>query len=192
MKIVRKTHLFLATLPLLLMASIPVEGVAQSGGGVTCGWCVERGDLLASGPGWTIYHNVEHSFPNGGNQCGWEGRNDKSIGGGPFCSRCGRTSTCHEGFQTGPCHIPCGPLGDLFAALTEIEEALELENLTAVASALQEPTTGVSFEFVPGAGRIDAILACDPDRVFRTIPVPPEARGQLKAAIALHATEIAE
>ena len=95
------------------------------------------------------------------------------------------------GYQTGFCHIPCGPTGDLFAALSEIEEALELEDLAAVALVLQEPTTGVSFEFVPDAGRIDAILACDPNRVFRTIPVLPEARDRLKAAVAL-ATEIAE
>ena len=191
MTIVRRTDLFLAALLALLMASVPVEGVAQNGGEVICGWCVMKGDLLASGPGWTAHHNVEHSFPGGGNECGWEGSNDKSLGGGPHCSRCGGSSTCHMGYQTGFCHIPCGPTGDLFAALSEIEEALELKDLGAVASVLQEPTTGVSFEFVPDAGRIDAILACDPNRVFRTIPVLPEARDRLKAAVAL-ATEIAE
>lgn len=192
MTIVRRTDLFLAAVLALLMTSVPVEGVAQDEGDVTCGWCVMRGDLVRSGADWTWYENVEHSFPNGGNECGWEGRNDKSIGGGPFCSRCGRSSTCHEDFQTGFCHIPCGPEGDLFAALTEIEEALELEDLTTVASALQVRTTGFSFEFVPDAGRIDAILACDPDRVFRTIPVAPEVRDRLKGVVVLHADKIAE
>ena len=150
------------------------------------------GDLVDEGSGWSVYDNVEHKFPGGGNECGWEGRNDKGIGGGSFCSRCGGDSQCHQDFQTGICHIACGPLGDLFSALTEIEEALELDDLTAVAAALQEPTTGASFEFVPGAGRIDAILSCDPDRVFRTIPVLPETRDRLKATVALHATAITE
>ena len=64
--------------------------------------------------------------------------------------------------------------------------------MTVVASALNEPRTGMSFDFIPDAGRIEVILACDPNRAFRTIPVLPEAQGRLKAAAALHAAPSAE
>jgi hypothetical protein len=77
----------------------------------------------------------------------------------------------------------CGPAGgDVAAALTEVEDALESGDVTAVAEVLLEPGTGLAFEFIPESGRIDLFLACDPDRPFRTIPVLPEARDRLTAA----------
>jgi hypothetical protein len=67
--------------------------------------------------------------------------------------------------------------------LTEVEDALESGDVTAVASALLEPRTGFSFEFIPEAGRIDLFLACDLNRAVGTIPVLPEARDRLAAAL---------
>ncbi|MYB97974.1 MAG: hypothetical protein F4123_12570 [Gemmatimonadetes bacterium] len=67
--------------------------------------------------------------------------------------------------------------------MTEVEDALDRGDVTAVASALLEPRTGLSFDFIPEAGRIDLFLACTPDRAFVTIPVPPEARDRLAAAV---------
>ena len=52
---------------LLMMATVPAKGVAQNGGDVTCGWCVMDGDLVDEGSGWSVYDNVEHKFPGGGN-----------------------------------------------------------------------------------------------------------------------------
>lgn len=108
-----------------------------------------------------------------------------------MCSRCGGTSDCHREFRTGNCHIACGPAGgDVAAALTEVEDALASGDVTAVASALLEPRTGLSLEFIPENGRIDLFLSCTPDRTYRTIPVMPEARDRLAAAVrALAPTE---
>ncbi|MXW16600.1 MAG: hypothetical protein F4Z83_03455 [Gemmatimonadetes bacterium] len=157
---------------------LPEESEAQ-GGGLTCGWCIMERDLWV-GPGVIILGPVEHSFPNGGNECGWDGHDEP----GAMCSRCGGTSDCHIEFRTGGCHIACGPAGgDVAAALTEVEDALDRGDVTAVASALLEPRTGLSFDFIPEAGRIDLFLACTPDRAFVTIPVPPEARDRLAAAV---------
>ena len=183
----RKTYLFVAALFVFLAASVPVD--AQD---VTCGWCTMHGDLVDSGPGWAEYENVTHAFPGGGNECGWDGRNDESIVGGPVCARCGGTSDCHTEEQDGICHIACGPLGDLFSALTDVEEALESGDMIAVASALRQQRTGVFFEFIPEGGRIDVVLACDPDSAYDAIPVLPEARGRLQAALGLHTGSSAE
>lgn len=183
MRIARKTYLFVAALFVFLVAVPPSEVEAQ-GEGLTCGWCImERwrltiGELTFVGP-W------EHAFPDGGDEC-------DSFGPiGAMCSRCGGTSDCHREFRTGNCHIACAVAdGDVAAALTEVEDALESGDVTAVASALLEPRTGLSFEFIPENGRIDLFLSCTPGRTYRTIPVMPEARDRLAAAVrALARTE---
>ena len=179
MEIARKTYLFVAALFVFLVGSLPNEVEAQ-GGGLTCGWCIMERDVLV-GPGIIIPIGPwEHAFPGGGNACGWEGHDEP----GAMCSRCGgEDSHCHTDFWTGACHILCGPAGgDVAAALTEVEGALGSGDVTAVASALLDPGTGFSFEFIPEAGRIDLFLVCDPDLAFRTIPVLPEARDRLAAA----------
>lgn len=186
MAIARKLYLFVAALFVFLLAGVPTEVEAQ-GGGLTCGWCVMDGDVVAEGPGWVIYENVTHAFLGGGDECGWEGRDAPSIAGGPYCSRCGRTSVCHTDFRDGPCHRACGPLGDLLTALDEVEGALEGDDVTAVAAALRKPTTGGSLEFIPDAGRIDIVLACAPGRVYGSIPVLPEVRDRLLSAMAPNA-----
>lgn len=191
MAIAGKMYPFVAVLFVFLMASMPVE-VAAQGGGLTCGWCTMDGDLVDSGPGWAEYENVKHAFPGGGNECGWEGRNDESITGGPVCARCGGTSTCHSDEQDGMCHIACGPLGDLFAAVTELEDALDGGDITAVASALRQPRTGLFFEFIPEGGRIDVVLTCDPGRAYTAIPLLPEARGRLQTAVTLYTASSAD
>ena len=177
MAIARKTYLFVAALMVFLVGGLPNEVEAQ-GGGLTCGWCImERWRLTIGGS--TYVGPWEHAFPGGGDECGWDGHDEA----GAMCSRCGGTSFCHRDFQTGNCHILCGPAGgDVSAALTEVEDALESGDVTAVASALLEPRTGFSFEFIPEAGRIDLFLACDLNRAVGTIPVLPEARDRLTAA----------
>ena len=175
MEIARKTYLFVAALMVFLVGGLPNDVEAQ-GGGLTCGWCIQERWEVTIGP-IIILFPWEHKFPGGGDECGWPGH------AGAMCSRCGGTSFCHRDFWTGSCHIACGPAGgDVAAALTEVEDALESGDVTAVAEALLEPGTGLAFEFIPESGRIDLFLACDPDRPFRTIPVLPEARDRLTAA----------
>lgn len=158
---------------------LPAHSEAQLGGGLTCGWCIMERDVLRL-PGITIRGPWEHAFPRGGDKCGWDGHDEP----GAMCSRCGGTSFCHRQFWIGGCHIACGPAGgDVAAALAEVEDALDRGDVTAVASALLEPRTGLSFDFIPEAGRIDLRLACTPDRAYVTIPVPPEARDRLAVAV---------
>ena len=78
----------------------------------------------------------------------------------------------------------CGPAGGDIAAVTEIEEALASGDLTMVAAALNRDRDGLVVEFVPAADRVDLILACDPDRAFRSIPVLPEVREMLETQLA--------
>ena len=157
---------------------LPTQSEAQVGGGLTCGWRIERRDVIQI-PGVIIIFPLKHRFPGGGNECGWDGHDDF----GATCSRCGGDSFCHRDFWWGSCHIACGPAGgDVAAALTEVEDALESGDVTAVASALLDPSPGFSFEFTPEAGRIELFLPCDPDQAFRTIPVLPDVRDRLTAA----------
>ncbi len=177
MTIARKTYLFGTAVLVFLAASAPVELRAQDdGGGLTCGWCLQVPISLG------IYEIADlHGFPYEGGECGWEG-----SGQGHKCSRCGGDgSSCHFLPQIGPCHIACGPEGDGERAYAEIKEALEDDNMTVVASALLRERAGVSVEFVSGAGRIDLLLPCDPNRPFRTIAVLPEARERLEAELRL-------
>ena len=182
--IARKTYLLVAGLLIVLAASAPVEVEAQDGGGgLTCGWCVHgiHGGVRVPGG---IEGVLKHIFPYGGNGCGWEGHDLLFA----ECSRCGGPdSHCHTQWWDGYCHILCGPEGDamaaLTAALTEIEEALGAEDIALAASALRRERTGVSVEFSPGAGRIDLMLPCEPDRVYHTIPVLPEVRTRLQAEL---------
>lgn len=176
-------YLFGAALVVFVVAGVGAPVQAQP----VCGWCSMDGDYVGSIGGWDVYANVEHAFLDGGNACGLEGRDAPSIGGGPFCSRCGGTSDCHTEWRDGPCHRACGPLGDLFSALTDVEDALEIGDFTAVAAALREPREGFSFEFIPEAGRIEVVRSCTPGRAFAEIPVLPEARRRLQAAVALRA-----
>lgn len=183
MTIARSTYLFVAVLLVFLAAWSPTGLRAQDGygGGLTCGWCVQDPTEMIGLPGVIIILEWEHAFLEGGNECGWEGHDHP----GAQCSRCGRTSECHTDPEWGDCHIPCGPDGDAVAALVEVEGALSNGDVTAVASALLAPRTGFSFEFRPEAGRIDLVLACDKNRVFRTIPVLPAARERLTALFRL-------
>ena len=181
MAIARKMYLFVAGVGLLLLAgvSVPAEVEAQ-----TCGWCVmDSRDVILVDPwgnmvdGWTEYR---HKFPGGGNACGWDGHDEP----GAMCSRCGGTSDCHEEFRFGGCHIPCGPDGDAYAVVTEVEDALERGDVAAVALALNAPQEGVSLEFIPDAGRIEVTFSCGPTGAVHGIPVPPAARDRLQTAVA--------
>ena len=185
MTVARRMYPFAAVGLAFALAGAPTEVEAQ-GGGLTCGWCVMRGDVVDEGDDWAVYEDIEHKFPRGGDQCGWEGRDEESIAGGPYCSRCGGSSVCHSNYRDGGCHRACGPLGDLFTALDKVEDALERGDVTTVAAALGEPRTGGSLDFIPAAGRINIVLACNPGRVFGAIPVLPEVRDRLRSAMVLH------
>lgn len=178
MTIVRKSFPFLTALFLLLVAAggAPVGSLDEEEGdeaGVVCWWC------------WQI--GGDHIFMPGGEGC---------VGGIPgighplmHCSRCGGTSDCHVGeWRDGPCHIACGPEGDAMAALTEIREAMEGDDVTVIASALLRSRPAVSVEFVPEQGRINLVRACDPDRVFGTVPVLPGVRAMLAAELRSRST----
>ena len=158
-----------SALALLLVGILPVEAQSQEGAGgeVVCWWCWEVGG--------------EHLFAHGGLGCvgGIDGTDEEQM----HCSRCGRSSECHTDYQLGPCHIACGPTGDAMAALTEIQQALDGDDMTVVATALTRTRAGVSVEFLPDGGRINLILPCDRSKVFRTIPVVPGARTRLEEAL---------
>ncbi len=182
MTISRKTYLFVAVLFVFLWAGAPTEVEAQDGGGLTCGWCVmeSREGILVTPDYVGPVVQFRHKFPGGGNECGWDGHDEP----GATCSRCGGTSVCHEDFWYGPCHIPCGPTGGDLAAVDEVQDALERGDVAAVALALQAPQEGVSFEFIPDAGRIEVTFSCGPGRAVQSMPVPPAARDRLQAAVA--------
>ena len=74
------------------------------------------------------------------------------------------------------------------AALTEIREAMEGDDVTVIASTLLRSRTAVSVEFVPEQGRINLVRACDPDRVFGTVPVLPGVRARLVAELRSRST----
>ena len=196
MTIARRTYLFLAALFVFLWAGAPTEVEAQ-GEGLTCGWCLHDGDRIGSvevgGRRLAVIGNFSHAFPRGGDECGWEGHDDEDIFGGPVCARCGGDdSHCHTDYWENMCHRPCGPEGDAVAALTEIEEALGRDEMTTVVAALRKARTGMSVEFLPDAGRIEIMLACDLDRAIHTIPVLPGARERLQAALILQTASGAE
>lgn len=170
MTIPTRPYLFVAAVFAPLLASAPAE--AQ----LTCGWCEEDIRAGVTVGGW-FYVGLAHRFPGGGNECGWDG-----SGQGHACSRCGGAdSHCHVGWWTLGCHIPCGPTGGAQAALTDIQGALDSGDMTLVASALLQDRSDVSVEFVPEAGSIDLMLSCDPERVFHSIPISPDARVKLEA-----------
>lgn len=128
-----------------------------------------------------------HGFTLNGRGCGVE----ESMPDHPTpsqCVRCGGTSECHYRRKVGPCHIPCGPDGDeAVAAVTEIQEAMDTEDVAVVASALVKERSGVSVEFIPEGGRIDLIVPCHPSMPFRTIPVVPKVREALVAELQAYA-----
>ena len=182
MAITRKMYLFVAALFVCLLSPALTE--AQ----VVCGGCVDaygRGEL----PDGSEYIGWGHRFPNGGDGCG-----DIPGGGNPHghdhCSRCGGTSTCHSHWEMGICHVLCGPGG--FAAASAIEEALTTGDVVLAAAALRREWEGVSVEFTPEGGRVDLILACDPNRTFRSIPVLPSVRQRLQTELVTNSTVAAE
>ncbi len=174
MRIARKTYLVVAALFVALVATAPLNAQGDEGdeeGEVVCWWCMELND-------------GSHTFGYGEQGCNSDlvGPDDDNV----YCSRCGRTSDCHPGrYDPGPCHIACGPAGEAetMAALTEIQEALDGDDVEAVALALGSQRVGVSVEFIPAAGRIDLVRRCDPTRAVRTIPVFPEMRAELEAEL---------
>lgn len=173
MTIIRKVYLIGAGLLVFLGVGAPIE--AQ----VVCGSCIRTiRDVVETEPG-VFEGDLLHRFPNGGDQCNWSvpGRHS-------WCVRCGGTSFCHTGWWSGNCHIACGPTGGMVAALTEIREALETDDMAVVATAVLRERSGVVVEFISEAGRIDLFLPCSPDRPFHTIPVLPGMRERLGAQLA--------
>ena len=176
MTIARKSFPFLAALFLFLVAGggAPIGAQEEGGEGeVVCWWCWEFGG--------------SHIFLPGGERC------VSSIPGHGHplmhCSRCGGTSECHvDDWGDGDCHRACGPSGDALAALTEIREVMEGDDVTVMVSALLRPRTTVSVDFLPEQGRIDVVLPCDPDRVFGTVPVLPGVRAMLEAELQSRST----
>lgn len=170
---------YLSFLAMVALSLLPERASAQ----LTCGWCEEWGSVIFN----------HHRFPNGGDKCGWPP--------GDGCSRCGRTSSCHRDWWVGDCHIPCGPDGDpldpeepkaLARAVAEIEDALAARKMDAVAVAISSNASNLTMEYLPDAGRIDVLLSCNPLVPARTLPVPPDVRGDLSAALAARASRSAE
>ncbi len=121
--------------------------------------------------------DIGHAFPYGEDGCA----------GGVLlptsCVLCGGSSRCHEEIETGPCHISCGPATDALAAVIEIQDALDRDDVTLLAAAVSRERVGVSAEFIREGGRIDLILPCDPNVAFRTIPVLPRTNAELAWAL---------
>ena len=133
MVIAKRMYVFVAALFVFIAASTPVE--AQFLGEVVCWWCVEQ--------------DGEHGFTLNGRGCGSEGEYPDNPDAAQ-CVRCGNTSQCHEGNMPGPCHIACGSAGDAVTALAEIQQALESDDITEVASALLMERNGVLAGVHPG------------------------------------------
>ncbi len=170
MTIAMKTCLGMTALLLFLVPSESAE--AQFLGEVVCWWCIEEDGM--------------HGFNLNGRGCSSEGEYPDNPTPSQ-CVRCGKTSECHTDRRPGSCHIPCGPDGDdAVVAVTEIQEAMETEDVAVVASALMKERTGVSVEFIPEGGRIDLVLPCHPSMPFRTIPVVPEFREALVAELSAY------
>lgn len=178
MEIAKKTYMFVAALFVFLLVGPPTDVEAQ-GGGLTCGWCIE---LFIQARGVDI-----HGFPWGGDECGWPNR-------GPAyrCSRCGGSSHCHSLFSEhslGRCHIRCGgtpPPEDeevLAHVVSDLRSGLDAMDLEAVAATIAFPRNGFAVEYLPEAGRIDLVLACDPSVPAATVPVPPVIRPDLDRAL---------
>lgn len=174
---------FIAVLCISLAAPTPANAQEADAGGLTCGWCSEGNVRFTWPDGSESYCWGCHAFLYGGSACGWEGHDLPNTS----CRRCGGTSSCHQDFRDGPCHIPCGPDGDLVAELSDIREALDQGDVRAVASSLVRERTDASLEYTPGAGRINVILACTPDRVDHMIPVLPKVREKLDAELLMRA-----
>jgi len=177
MEIARKTYLFVAALFVFLVAGPPTEVEAQ-GGGLTCGWCWE----MTLGSVGSV-----HWFPRGGDKCGWP-----NPGAGYVCARCGGTSHCH-GYHSkhryGPCHILCGGQGPgedeevLAHVVSDLRSGLATLDLGRVAETIASARDGFAVEYLPDAGRIDLVLACDPSIPAATVPVPPDIRPALDRAL---------
>ena len=177
----------MVALALALAGSVllPAQSEAQ-GEGLTCGWC-SSGTINVTWPdGSTTECEDCHAFFRGGDACGWGGSDWPST----ICARCGGRSFCHRLPWPGPCHVLCGPDGDLTAELSGVQEALDQGDVTVVATALLRERAGASLEFVPEAGRIDVVLACSPDRVTHVIPVLPAVRERLEAELSTRAAAI--
>ena len=107
------------------------------------------------------------------------------------CSRCGGTSLCHyeslpwEAISDGTCHLACGPisLSELSETVLEIHEGLDTGDAEAVAAALRRERKGFSLKYDHAGGRIEVLLSCEAVRTWRTIPVLPGVRAELRARI---------
>ncbi len=171
MAIVKKLYPLVAAMFVFLATSAPAEA---QGGTVVCGWC-SYGNVEVQWPDGSITHcNGCHAFFGGGDGC--------AGGAQPWatCSRCGGTSACHRTPQHGPCHILCGPGGDV---PRDIRQALADGDASVVASILLRESTEASLQFIPEAGRINVAFACNPGKVFDVIPVLPEMRLRLEAVL---------
>ena len=115
------------------------------------------------------------------------GRTGRGSGRGTTCVVCidGGTEDegCHYALMDGGSRDACDDGVLALAVLTELRDALEGDDITMVASALMRERPGVSAEFIPEGGRIDLILACDPNKPFWTIPVLPELRRALEGEL---------
>lgn len=165
---------FVVALLVSLAPSAPLE--AQ---GVVCGWCQDALGFWETDDG-DIYFGWAPRFVAGPGCVGLE----DGVGPHFHCSRCGGTSHCHTYWMLGICHIACGPGGDALAALEEVETALQSEDMALAATVLRRDRSGFSLEFNTEAGRIDLVRACDPDGVFKSIPVAPSVRQRLETELA--------
>lgn len=132
---------------------------------------------------WSNTVENQHGFILGGFDCPEDGKLP-----GVKCVKCelGKKKEhegCHPALMPGGAHEACDDGTAALAALTEIRDALGGDDVTMLASALMKERAGVSAEFVPEGGRIDLILACDPYKPFRTIPVLPEVRRALEGEL---------
>lgn len=164
MMIATRGFLFATAVVLFLAADTPVE--AQE----VC-W-------------WSNTVENQHGFIFGGRHC----PEDEKLPG-LKCVKCeeGKRKEhegCHPVLMPGGAdHEACDDGTAALVALTEIRDALGGDDVTMLASALMKERAGVSAEFVPEGGRIDLILACDPYKPFRTIPVLPEVRRALEGEL---------
>lgn len=175
MTIKRMGFVFLGSLLLLLGTSSSIDAQRVP----VCGWCdwwdgFKRASMMEYG---TEDSWGRHSFPtSAADACGGDEWGT--------CAACGGSSMCHRFWMRGPCHVPCDGVFAGRTTLEEVQEALAENDIDVLASALSRERAGVFVEFIPESGRIDVLLSCDPNRAAHTIPVEPELREKLKAALA--------
>ncbi len=167
---------------MLLGAVGPAPLAAQNGNGngievVTCGWCIED-DVYGQ---WCTTEEpiqcfwdtlLAHQFPNGGDECGLEGKPANAI-----CARCGGTSGCHtDWWSVYPdgqgCHMECGSGSEYASLLQDLDTVLEAGDAAGILwVALNSPL----IRILETDGAILVAPACDDEEAVASIRRIPAA-----------------